>query len=101
MSTKEFYEMTPVEFNYAMEDWNEVHKIVTLEPMKVQYNVMRIMLYHLNNMNPYRIKTYQNYTDVMEFGWDEKKKEQTVDEMKGMLFAIARANKGTINIGKK
>lgn len=90
--------MTPIEFNNAMTDWNDIHRTKTLEPIKEMYNVMRWQIMFLNNMNPHARRVIKNPQEVHPFPWDSKSKAQSVDELKGMLFAIARAHKGEINL---
>jgi len=96
ISSEDFYDMTPAEFTEAMEDWQEVQKVRTLEPIKAIWESTRWLAMEINNQNPYRKRTIKDPREVRKFPWDEKpKKQQTVEEQRRILYQIAKDHNTT------
>lgn len=90
ITVMEFYDMTPLEFTYAMQDWNKVKQLEVEEMNKTVFESMRFQTMLIYNMNPYRKKSLRKPSQLFKLPW-EKAKAQTVGQMKTMLHALAAA----------
>lgn len=92
ISVSDFYQMTPIEFQYALNDFNGIEE----EKRKIVFESMRLQTMHIHNINPNTKNKMKNVKIFMPFEWDRQKK-QTVEEMKALLFSFTKAMGGTIN----
>lgn len=91
MSSETFYETTPAELHWALEDYADQLGM----GMKFQYEVARWTILNQWNMSGRSLKhTLKNPKDVVVFPWEtEDKKPQSVQEMKQQLLNIAQTFK--------
>jgi len=86
ITSEAFYDLSPVEFYYGLKTVSEVRRAQGRE----LYEVARFKAVVLINHQPGRPahKQYKTAQDLVQFDW-EKKKEQTVNEMKSILLSFA------------
>ncbi len=90
LTPQEFYDLSPVEFTWAIKEKNTIDQLNSRE----RYEVARYQLLHHWNMKISRPKKlYDDVTQVNPFPWDKAKevKQQPMHEMKAALKAIASA----------
>lgn len=93
MSVAEFYDLSPVEFFYSMEEYGErqmtYHKVV--------YDSMRLQTFFLVNLQLARKDKIKDVHKLMPFPWDKEQskevKKQSVEEMKQILLGIVKSVK--------
>ncbi|OQY11124.1 MAG: hypothetical protein B6I31_05490 [Desulfobacteraceae bacterium 4572_19] len=78
--------MTPVEFQYALNDFRELQE----QDIKISYERMRVQTMHIHNISSVTKKKYKNVKQFMPFTW-EKKQKQTTEEMKAILLALGKS----------
>jgi hypothetical protein len=86
LTPKEFYQLSPLEFQLALDDFEEVH----FTPMKRICEALRIVGTIVFNSTPGR-KRNQVIKDpkkLIQFSW-ETPKVQTLEEMKSIVLGIA------------
>lgn len=84
--------MTPVEFYYAMEDFQERFTQEADGKIKAIYDSMRIQTMYLHNISPNTKKKYRKAKSFMLFGWEkETKKQQSVEDMKSIMMSMAKS----------
>lgn len=90
ISVSAFYEMTPIEFSYAIAEAKEAEKI----KIRTAYEIQRHALRHQWNMRRERPKRHiDRDKDVELFPWEaEEVVGQTVEEQKQILLGIAAAS---------
>lgn len=93
ITPEEFYELTVIEFKYAM----KVIQDEELAQYKTKYEVARYLARHIWNSAGVLKKLFDEPKDVGLFGWEIQKeqrellhKHQTVDQMKRQLLRIAK-----------
>lgn len=87
LAPAEFYQLTPAEFHYALEDHDSTH----YQPSKNVCETLRIVATVIHNSAFGRKKKDQirNPKKLFPFSWEKAQSEyQTVDEMKQMVKAI-------------
>jgi len=100
LTAYDFYELTPIEFFEAIKNKRENEKALADIQYQTQWEVTRVTLFHLYNMNPHIKKPMKKIEQVFKLPWDSKKemKEQTVEEMlsifKKIQTVIKRNSKG-------
>ena len=89
-----FYDLTPLEFKYALRSVRERETDV----YKTTYEVARYIAYHIWNSAGKSLKQlYKEPKEVGRFGWeaeDQLFRQQSVDEIKNTLFVIAESFNG-------
>lgn len=93
MSVSEFYDLSPVEFYYAMEEYSEIQ----MTHHKTTYDSMRLQTVFLLNVQLSKKDRIREVTQLMKFPWDKEvvkgEKKQSVEEMKQILLGIAKTVK--------
>jgi len=86
ITSEAFYDLSPVEFYHGLKSVAETRRAQGRE----LYEVARFKAVLLINHQPGRPvnKQYQTAQDLVQFEW-EKKKVQSVNEMKAVLLAFA------------
>lgn len=100
LSTLEFYQLTPIEFKYALQRNAEKRK----NEIRTQYEVARFIAFHIwNSAGQTLKKEATTYKDIVIFPWEEGKEKQTVEQMKQQLqrLAFATRNKPDRSVIKK
>jgi len=101
LNTRDFYDLTPIEWYYAGKDFAEREHAKTTELVKATWEAMRLQTLHLYQMNPHIKKEHRpkHGTDLFTFPWDSKippKKQevvkQTTEQMKSFLVSFANKN---------
>lgn len=90
ISSEEFYDLSPVEFYYALQHASEHRRAQSRELYEISRFGAVIMA------NAYLGKHgYTTAQDCVQFEWEKKviPKKQSVDEMKAVIMTIGRANK--------
>jgi hypothetical protein len=97
ISSEEFFDLAPVEFYFALKHKSELEQAKSRE----LYETVRLGALLIINHTP-GVKGYQDPLNLIKFGWEEKAlpKQQSVDEMKGVIMAIARTNKAEFKTRK-
>ena len=87
----QFYELTPKEFDIAIEDNNILVKEILNAHLQINFEAVRLHGMLMAQMNPYINKKPSKVEDVLRFTWDSDKpvKRQSVEEMKNILLQIA------------
>lgn len=87
----DFYQLTPVELDWALKDFNETH----FTPMKRICEINRVVAQVVYNSTPGRERKdmIKDSKRLFRFSWEEVK-IQTVEEMKAMLLGLSHI-KGT------
>ena len=89
MTSNEFYQLTPIEFHYALKDCEATQKAY-FEPVKLICEVLRMVAMTVYN-SAYGRKRAQLIKDpakLIQFSW-EKTQVQTVDQMKAFIVGLA------------
>jgi hypothetical protein len=98
--------MTPIEFDYALKYSNrnvemdmefkqsifkQLSEMGNLQ-YKTQYEILRHQLFSYYNWNSPKGKGLKRLQDLWKFPWDsdEPEKPQSVEEMRSILYSIAR-----------
>lgn len=86
ITSEAFYDLSPVEFYYGLKAVSETRRAQSRE----LYEIARFETVLLINHQPGRPvnKQYKMAEDLVQFGW-EKKRVQTVNEMKSILLSFA------------
>lgn len=62
---KDFYRLAPIEFDYALEDWQTEDRN--------KWERMRLSIFHLLNISGKVLRSpYRRVWDLMSFAWDER-----------------------------
>lgn len=94
LTVDEFYDLTPIEFKYALKDIHEIEA----DAYKTKYEIARYIAYHIWNSAGKALKGtgYKEPKEVGLFGWEAEEmlnKKQSLEEIKNTLFSIA----GSVN----
>lgn len=87
LAPDQFYQLTPVEFHYALKDYDVTHSTAARNICET----LRVVAVIIHNSAFGRKKKdmIRNPKHLFSFGWDAPtQKRQTVDEMKDMIKAI-------------
>lgn len=91
----QFYDLTPVEFDHAIRDHDELEnvkykaiKLLIETNQRTLWEAIRWQTMYIYNANAKREKQVRDPKKLGKFSWEEIKK-QTPDQMKRILFAIA------------
>jgi len=93
ISSKDFYDLTPVEFRYALECANNREE----REFHTQYEVARYMGVHIWNSAGKSVKkgTVLGVKDIDVFSWEQETEQvQRIESMKMQLINIANSFKG-------
>lgn len=90
LTIEQFFEFTPREFIFALRDKQEIMVVQNKMQLRTIFESMRLQTMIIYNTNPYAKKKFKDVRKFMPFGWDEKSKVQTVDDMKSTLISIAK-----------
>jgi len=104
ITSEEFYDMSPVEFYYAIQAVSEQRQNVQMADTRERYEMMRLQTVLLINHQIGREVRYQykNVEDLIKFRWEEGiSKKQSVDEMKRTLLGIGLIFGGDKPMGHK
>ena len=89
----EFYDLSPVEFYYAMEEYSEIQK----EKHRIVFDSMRLQTVFLLNVQLAKKDKISDVTKLMKFPWDKEQpkevRKQSVEEMKQVLMGIVKSVK--------
>ena len=87
----DFYKTTPVEFYYALKDNKEQEEGKLNVIVRTVYESMRLQTVLIHNMNPYSKRAIRKPENLLQFEWDvlEKKKVQSIEEMKKVMSSMA------------
>ena len=89
MSVDGFYDLTPIEFKYALKSVRERE----MDAYKTTYEVARYIAYQVWNSAGRSLKQlYKEPKEVGLFGWESEEqlyRQQSVEEIKNTLFGIA------------
>lgn len=84
LTVADFYGMSPIEYDEALNDWGEQLQL----EVQSNYNVARWLARHLWNMQGRHLKRMiQNPQDLEEFKWD-RKQEQTKEQIMAAIKTI-------------
>jgi hypothetical protein len=98
IGTRQFYELCPAEFFYALQDHQERERIILEEQIRATWESTRTQIWYdigLNG-NIKKGKRPKKVTDVFGLVWDRKEKKQqvqSVEEMKQILTQMHQSNK--------
>lgn len=86
LTPREFYQLTPVEFDWALQDYNETQ----FTPMKRICEAVRVVAQTVHNSTPGRKRSdlIRDPKKIVSFGW-ETPQVQTAEEMKSYLMGLA------------
>ena len=91
LSSIGFYDMTPLEFHYAIQESRRLRE----EQIHALYDVARFSLMHHWNMGIKRLRrALKTPNELVEFPWEKENKPnkpQTLDEMKREMKSIFAA----------
>ena len=93
LTPDEFYGLSPAEFHYAMEDYNERQAMSLETIVKTMWETTRANVYFMMNMTPELKKKPKEVTDAFRLGWDKEEKGQSVEQMAQALKGIAKSTK--------
>ena len=98
LTRAQFYDLVPLEYNFALKSLNEKE----YDDYKTKYERTRWLICHLWNMQGKELKRSLKPEEIIVFPWEiEKEKVQTVDDMKKVIYNIARAFKNKPKKEKK
>lgn len=93
---KEFYALTPIEYNYALEDQKTNKQFEIDNEYKTRYEVARYVITHLWNMQGRHVKTIiKDPKRMFPFTWEQQQQQlipspkQSAEDMKKILLEIA------------
>lgn len=89
-----FLELSPKEFFSALYEKEKHEADMVLAQIKSICNVIRLQTFHLVNVQLPKGKQVRDVKQLMKFEWDKARPAQTVEEMKGIMKAIAQSFKG-------
>jgi len=86
LTSNEFYELTPIEFHYALKH----HENAYFEPLKMVCSVLRMIAVVVYNSayGRKRSDTIKDPSKLIQFAW-EKPKVQTVEQMKDLIVGLS------------
>jgi|AntDeeMinimDraft_5_1070356.scaffolds.fasta_scaffold00485_18 hypothetical protein len=89
VTSKEFYQLTPVELHWALKD----HETMHFTPMKRTCEMLRMVaqITHNSTQGLEKKDMIDDVRDLVEFPWEEAKKVrvQTVQEMKSYILGLS------------
>lgn len=89
LSAENFYDLTPIEFRYALVNLNDKDEY----EFKTKYEVARFLAKHIWNSAGKSVKHFiREAKDIETFSWeadDILEQVQTIDQMKSTLLSIA------------
>lgn len=92
MNTKEFYDMTPVELDFALEDFAERERLMAEVQQQTLWETTRMQMFHSERMNPHikKGRRAKKPEDILKFKWEktEKSEKEKLKEMKNSLKQI-------------
>lgn len=92
ISVNDFMNITPLEFYYALQDRAEYDGLTVKAIIRPLVEVVRLHLFYTLNIHLPRGKKIRKPESLFRFDW-ERKKAQSLDEMKRVMKAIAHAFK--------
>ena len=94
-TAKQFYESAPIEIDSALEDWENVRQYED-EKHHAELEMLRLQTSYLLNVQLDKKSRIKDPKKLIQFGWEIEEKikhEQSVDDQKKVLMAIASAFK--------
>ena len=90
LSAMEFYDLTPVEFHFAIEDNNTLELQMFDSFRRTVYDSMRLQTAMIVNTNPYVKQKIKDPRKLIEFEWERREKIQDGKELKNALMRMAK-----------
>lgn len=92
ITAQEFYNLTPIEFDYALQDFEELHRESLLQPIKAIYDSARMQAFYMYKLTPNLKKYPKSPKELWKLSWDEEdapEEVQSIEDMKRVLYQIA------------
>lgn len=88
----EFYDLSPAEFHYAMEDYNERQAASLDIVVQTMWETTRARVFYHMRLTPGLKPMPETMKDAFKLSWDKEEK-QTVEQMKKVLQSVGRTEK--------
>lgn len=85
----QFYELTPIEFDYAIKDFDQRERDKIEVLIRNEAEMTRWQTMHLLNPHLKKDKQIKDPKKLGRFPWDPEPKPMTLEQMRAALYAIA------------